>query len=59
MGCVIGWRSGKGMGRQAEGTADRTRAAIAGGEDVNVGVTDHEGLRRCDRLACEDAGFGD
>ena len=57
MGCVIGWRSGEGVGGQAEGTADRTRAAIAGGEDVNVGVADHDGFGRRNGTTGDGAGF--
>ena len=56
---MIGWHGGEGVGRQAEGAADRTRATVAGGENVNVGVTHHEGLSGCNRFACDSAGLSD
>ena len=31
------------MGREAEGAGDAAGAAVAGGEDVDVGVADHDG----------------
>src|ERR1700733_1527299 len=44
---------------EAEGAANAARGAVAGGEDVNVGVADHDGLGRGNGVAGEDGGFGD
>jgi hypothetical protein len=47
------------MGIEAEGAADAARAAVASGEDVNVGVADHDGLGGDNGAVCEKARFGD
>ena len=35
---------GEGVRSEAEGAAEGARAAVAGGEDVNVGVANHQGF---------------
>ena len=47
------------MGGEAEGAADGAGAAVAGGENVYVGVADHKGMGGGDGFARDDAGFGD
>ena len=44
VGEVVGWGVGEGVGFEAEGAADAAGAAVAGGEDVDVGVADHDGF---------------
>ena len=43
MGEEVGLGGGEGVGREAEGAGDTAGAAVAGGEDVDVGVADHDG----------------
>ena len=49
----------EGVGLEAEGAADAVGAAVAGGEDVDVGVADHDGFGGGDGVAGDGAGFGD
>lgn len=50
---------GQGVGREAEGAADGAGSAVAGGEDVYVGVADHDGLSGGDGRVDELTGLGD
>jgi hypothetical protein len=59
VGEVVGRDVGEGMGFEAEGAADAAGTGVAGGEDVDVGVADHDGFGGGDGLACDGAGFGD
>src|ERR1700677_1566335 len=59
VGEVVGWSVDEGVGLEAEGAADAARAAVAGGEDVDVGVADHDGFGGGDGVAKEDGRFGD
>jgi hypothetical protein len=56
---VVGGDFGEGVRLEAEGAADAACAAVAGGEDVDVGVADHDGFGGSDGTACDGAGFGD
>ncbi len=47
------------MGIETEGTTDGGSAAIAGGEDVDVGVADHDGFGWDDGASGDCGGFGD
>ena len=47
------------MWGEAEGAADGAGSGVAGGEDVDVGVADHQGFGWRDGLAGEGGGFGD
>ena len=52
------------MRRGCEGASGRRRSrccgpAVAGGEDVDVGVADHDGFGRVMVLPARCAGFGD
>src|ERR1700677_2123337 len=44
VGEVLWWSVGKGVGLEAEGAANAVSAAASGGEDVGVGVPDHDGF---------------
>src|SRR5580698_3653496 len=44
---------------KAVGASDAAGSAVAGGEDVDVGVADHGGFSGKDRVACDLAGFRD
>ena len=44
VGEVIGRGVLEGVRLEAEGAADAAGAAVAGGEDVDVGVADHDGF---------------
>ena len=59
VGEVIGWGVLEGVGLQAEGTADAAGAAVAGGEDVDISVADHDGFRGGDGVGGIGVGFGD
>ena len=50
---------GQGVGGEAEGAADGAGPAVAGGEDVDVGVADHDGVGGGDGGVGEGGGFGD
>ena len=47
------------LGFEAEGAAHAAGTAVAGGEDVDVGVADHDGFGWGDGAVGEGAGFGD
>ena len=55
----LGWAAGQGVGGEAEGAADGAGSAVAGGEDVDVGVADHDGFGGGDGDAGEGGGFVD
>ena len=59
VGQVVGWGVDEGVGFQAEGAADAAGSAVAGGEDVDVGVADHDGFCGVDGVAGDAAGFVD
>lgn len=56
---MVGWDFDEGVRLETEGAADAAGAAVAGGEDVSVGVADHDGFGRSDGAADDLAGFGD
>jgi len=56
---VVGRGFGEGVGFKAEGAADAASTAVAGGEDVGVGVADHDGFGGSDGMAGDGCGFGD
>ena len=47
------------MGLKAEGTADAAGSTVAGGENVDVSVADHDGFGGSDGVGGEGACFGD
>jgi hypothetical protein len=55
---VVGWSVGEGVRLEAEGAADAARAAVTCGEDVNVGVADHDGSCGVDGDVGDGSGFG-
>jgi hypothetical protein len=59
VGEVVGWGVGEGVGIEAEGAADAAGATAAGGEDVDVGVADHDGFGGGDGAAGVGGGFLD
>ena len=59
MGEIVGLGRGEGVGGEAKGATYRAGAAVACGEDVDVGVADHEGLSGGDDFSSDGAGFGD
>ena len=59
VGQVVGRGVGEGVGFEAEGTADAAGAAVTGGEDVDVGVADHDGFGGGNGAAGEGGGFLD
>jgi hypothetical protein len=59
VGEVVGWGVDEGVGLEAEGAADAAGAGVAGGEDVRVGVADHDGFCGGDGVSGDCAGFGD
>ena len=59
VGEVIGWGVLEGVGLQAEGAADAAGAAVAGGEDVDVGVADHDGFGRVESAPGDASGLID
>jgi hypothetical protein len=62
---VVGLSGGQGVGGEAEGAAQGAGSGVAGGEDVDVGVADHDGFGGCDgwgvgvSFAEDGVGFGD
>ncbi len=54
IGCGIGER----VGLEAEGAANAPNSAVAGGQYVDVSVTDHDGFGRGNEAAVEGGGFG-
>jgi len=56
---VIGWGVLEGVRLQPKGAANAAGGAVAGGEDVDVGVADHDGFGGGDGLAGDGTGFGD
>jgi hypothetical protein len=59
VGEVVGWGVGERVRLEAEGAADAACARVAGGEDVGVGVADHDGFGGGNRAPGDCAGFGD
>ena len=57
MGEVVGLDGEQGLGREAKRAADGSGSAVAGGEDVYVGVADHQSLSGGDGLAGQGAGL--
>ena len=58
-GEVVGRGVSKGVGLEAEGAADTAGATVAGGENVDVGVADHDGFSGGDGVAGDSARFRD
>jgi hypothetical protein len=56
---VVGWGGDERLRGQAEGAADGSGSGIAGGEDVYVGVSDHDGFGGSDGAAADCGGFCD
>jgi len=56
---VVGRDFDEGVGLEAESAADAVSAAVAGGEDVGVGVADHDSFGWRNGAAGDGAGFGD
>ena len=56
---MVGLGGGQSVGGEAEGAADGARSTVAGGEDVDVGVADHDGFGGGDGDAGEGGGFVD
>ena len=54
---MVRWGVFEGVRLEAEGAADAARAAVAGGEDVDVGVADHDGFCRSDGTPGDVTGF--
>jgi len=59
VGDVVGWGVVEGVRFQAKGASDAAGSSVACGENVDVGVADHDGFGRKDRAPCDLAGFGD
>ena len=51
VGEVVGGRIEEGVRVESEGAADAASSTVAGGEDIDVGVTDHNGFGGRDRVA--------
>ncbi len=58
VGEVIGCGIGERVGLEAEGAANAPNSAVAGGQYVDVSVTDHDGFGRGNEAAVEGGGFG-
>jgi len=56
---VIGRGVFEGVRLEAEGAADAAGATVSCGEDIDVGIADHDGLGGSDGASCECGGFGD
>src|ERR1700733_526315 len=56
---MVWWDVGEGAGFEAEGAADAVSAAVAGGKNVGVRISDHDGFCGSNLPAINGAGFGD
>ena len=57
MGQVVWWGCFEGVGLEAEGAAYATCSAVTCGEDVDVGIADHDGFGGSDGFTCDYAGL--
>ena len=58
MGQVVGWRVEQGVRFESEGATNAADAAVARGENVDIGIADHNGFIGWDGVASQGGCFG-